>query len=195
MPVNNDKILASFMRFPFEFLANPALFRYVLLGNSTSDPSVGDSFSEKYRGHYTNIRVVLHGCNSFLLSTNRLPAPWPEPELWRVHQRCIPEQYPERYRKTVALPSEDVLSYRSLAISHSQPSAVMGMFLWDDEQSTNFRNDLDMELSRWVLQAATTPSMSSSPSIPPQSLSLRCPCRPADSRPSPGSRIVSASKP
>jgi hypothetical protein len=33
--------------------------------------------------------------------------------------------------------------------AHLRPSAVMGMFTWDDARSTNFRNELDMELSRW----------------------------------------------
>ena len=34
-------------------------------------------------------------------------------------------------------------------ISHLRPSAVLGMFTWDDARSTNFRNELDIELSRW----------------------------------------------
>jgi len=33
--------------------------------------------------------------------------------------------------------------------AHLRPSAVLGMFTWDDAQSTNFRNELDIELSRW----------------------------------------------
>ncbi len=33
--------------------------------------------------------------------------------------------------------------------AHLRPSAVMGMFTWDDARSTNFRNELDIELSRW----------------------------------------------
>lgn len=32
---------------------------------------------------------------------------------------------------------------------HLRPSAVFGMFTWDDARSTNFRNELDIELSRW----------------------------------------------
>lgn len=30
-----------------------------------------------------------------------------------------------------------------------KPSAVLGMFTWDDGRSTNFRNEMDIELSRW----------------------------------------------
>ena len=30
-----------------------------------------------------------------------------------------------------------------------KPSAVLGMFTWDDLHSTNFRNEMDIELSRW----------------------------------------------
>jgi hypothetical protein len=33
--------------------------------------------------------------------------------------------------------------------AHLRPSAVLGMFTWDDAHSTNFRNELDVELSRW----------------------------------------------
>jgi hypothetical protein len=33
--------------------------------------------------------------------------------------------------------------------AHLRPSAVLGMFTWDDGRSTNFRNELDIELSRW----------------------------------------------
>ena len=33
--------------------------------------------------------------------------------------------------------------------AHLTPSAVLGMFTWDDVRSTNFRNELDIELSRW----------------------------------------------
>jgi len=33
--------------------------------------------------------------------------------------------------------------------SHLRPSAVLGMFTWDDGRSTNFRNEMDIELSRW----------------------------------------------
>lgn len=33
--------------------------------------------------------------------------------------------------------------------AHLRPSAVLGMFTWDDVRSTNFRNELDIELSRW----------------------------------------------
>ena len=33
--------------------------------------------------------------------------------------------------------------------THLRPSAVLGMFTWDDIRSTNFRNELDIELSRW----------------------------------------------
>jgi hypothetical protein len=33
--------------------------------------------------------------------------------------------------------------------AHLRPSAVMGMFTWDDARSTNFRNELDIELSHW----------------------------------------------
>jgi hypothetical protein len=33
--------------------------------------------------------------------------------------------------------------------AHLRPSAVLGMFTWDDMRSTNFRNELDIELSRW----------------------------------------------
>jgi hypothetical protein len=33
--------------------------------------------------------------------------------------------------------------------SHLRPSAVLGMFTWDDIRSTGFRNELDIELSRW----------------------------------------------
>ena len=33
--------------------------------------------------------------------------------------------------------------------AHFRPSAVLGMFTWDDERSTNLRNELDIELSRW----------------------------------------------
>jgi hypothetical protein len=33
--------------------------------------------------------------------------------------------------------------------AHLRPSAVVGMFTWDDVRSTNFRNELDIELSRW----------------------------------------------
>lgn len=33
--------------------------------------------------------------------------------------------------------------------AHLRPSAVLGMFTWDDGQSTNFRNEMDIELSRW----------------------------------------------
>ncbi len=33
--------------------------------------------------------------------------------------------------------------------AHLRPSAVLGMFTWDDARSTNFRNELDIELSRW----------------------------------------------
>jgi hypothetical protein len=32
---------------------------------------------------------------------------------------------------------------------HLRPSAVLGMFTWDDIRSTDFRNELDIELSRW----------------------------------------------
>lgn len=32
---------------------------------------------------------------------------------------------------------------------HLRPSAVLGVFTWDDIRSTNFRNELDIELSRW----------------------------------------------
>jgi hypothetical protein len=34
-------------------------------------------------------------------------------------------------------------------VTHLRPSAVLGMFTWDDAHSTNFRNELDIELSRW----------------------------------------------
>jgi hypothetical protein len=33
--------------------------------------------------------------------------------------------------------------------AHLRPSAVIGMFTWDDARSTNFRNEMDIELSRW----------------------------------------------
>ena len=33
--------------------------------------------------------------------------------------------------------------------SHLRPSAVLGIFTWDDIHSTDFRNELDIELSRW----------------------------------------------
>jgi hypothetical protein len=33
--------------------------------------------------------------------------------------------------------------------AHLRPSAVLGMFTWDDVRSTNFRNEMDIELSRW----------------------------------------------
>jgi len=33
--------------------------------------------------------------------------------------------------------------------AHLRPSAVLGMFTWDDERSTNLRNEFDIELSRW----------------------------------------------
>jgi hypothetical protein len=32
---------------------------------------------------------------------------------------------------------------------HLQPSAVVGIFTWDDVRSQDFRNELDIELSRW----------------------------------------------
>jgi len=33
--------------------------------------------------------------------------------------------------------------------AHLRPSAVLGMFTWDGARSTNFRNEMDIELSRW----------------------------------------------
>jgi hypothetical protein len=33
--------------------------------------------------------------------------------------------------------------------AHLRPSAVLGMFTWDDAHSTNFRNEVDIELSKW----------------------------------------------
>ncbi len=33
--------------------------------------------------------------------------------------------------------------------AHLRPSAVLGMFTWDDVRSSDFRNELDIELSRW----------------------------------------------
>ena len=33
--------------------------------------------------------------------------------------------------------------------AHLRPSAVLGMFTWDDIRSADFRNELDIELSRW----------------------------------------------
>ncbi len=33
--------------------------------------------------------------------------------------------------------------------AHLRPSAVLGMFTWDDVRSADFRNELDIELSRW----------------------------------------------
>ena len=33
--------------------------------------------------------------------------------------------------------------------SHLGPSAVLGMYTWDEVNSANFRNELDIELSRW----------------------------------------------
>jgi hypothetical protein len=33
--------------------------------------------------------------------------------------------------------------------AHLRPSAVLGMFTWDDANSTNFRNEADIELSKW----------------------------------------------
>ena len=33
--------------------------------------------------------------------------------------------------------------------THLRPSAVLGMFTWDDVRSTDLRNELDIELSRW----------------------------------------------
>jgi hypothetical protein len=33
--------------------------------------------------------------------------------------------------------------------SHLGPSAVLGMYTWDEVSSANFRNELDIELSRW----------------------------------------------
>jgi hypothetical protein len=42
-------------------------------------------------------------------------------------------------------------SYRFVVqdTSHLPPSAVVGMFTWDDVTSFNFHNELDIELSRW----------------------------------------------
>jgi hypothetical protein len=42
-------------------------------------------------------------------------------------------------------------SYRFVVqdIAHLPPSAVVGMFTWDDVRSFNFHNELDIELSRW----------------------------------------------
>ena len=34
--------------------------------------------------------------------------------------------------------------------AHLRPSAVLGMFTWDDIRSADFRNELDIELSRWA---------------------------------------------
>lgn len=33
--------------------------------------------------------------------------------------------------------------------THLRPSAVLGMFTWDDVRSTDLRNEMDIELSRW----------------------------------------------
>lgn len=42
-------------------------------------------------------------------------------------------------------------SYRFVIedIAHLGPSAVVGMYTWDDVRSFNFQNELDIELSRW----------------------------------------------
>jgi hypothetical protein len=34
-------------------------------------------------------------------------------------------------------------------VAHLRPSAVLGMFTWDDIRSADLRNELDIELSRW----------------------------------------------
>jgi hypothetical protein len=55
--------------------------------------------------------------------------------------------------------------------THLKPSAVMSMFLWDDEQSTNFRNELDMEFSRWGIASGHNAQYVIQPFYAPDNLS------------------------
>ena len=51
-----------------------------------------------------------------------------------------------------------------------RPSAVLGMFTWDDIRSTNFRNELDIELSRWGDPNADNAQYAVQPFFAPENL-------------------------
>jgi hypothetical protein len=55
--------------------------------------------------------------------------------------------------------------------SHLRPSAVLGMFTWDDVRSTNFRNELDIEISRWGDPTAQNAQYVVQPFFAPENLS------------------------